>query len=91
MISAISPRGQLRFMVVKGGVGAALFIRFLKRLIQGAKRPIFLIVDGHPVHRAKAVTHYVSTVAQRLRARPQFLSNARDALRRVMCTNLRAA
>jgi len=67
MISAVSPRGALRFMVVKGGVGAAVFIRFLKRLIQGAKRPIFLIVDGHPAHRAKAVTRYVSTVSQRLR------------------------
>lgn len=67
MISAVSPRGALRFMVVKGGVGAAVFIRFLKRLIHGAKRPIFLIVDGHPAHRAKAVTRYVSTVSQRLR------------------------
>lgn len=67
MISAISPRGQLRFMVVKGGVGARVFIRFLRRLIQGAKRPIFLIIDGHPAHRAKAVTQYVSTVAKRLR------------------------
>lgn len=67
MISAISPRGELRFMVVKGGVGAGVFIRFLKRLIHGAKRPIFLIVDGHPAHRAKAVTHYISTVSKRLR------------------------
>jgi transposase len=67
MISAISARGTLRFMVVKGGVGAAVFIRFLKRLIHGAKRPIFLIVDGHPAHRAKAVTRYIATVAERLR------------------------
>lgn len=67
MISAISPRGALRFMVVKGGVGAAVFIRFLKRLIHNAKRPIYLIVDGHPSHRAKAVTRYLSTVAERLR------------------------
>jgi transposase len=67
MISAISPRGQLRFMVVKGGVGAAVFIRFLKRLLLGAKRPIFLVVDGHPSHRAKAVTRYIETLAGRLR------------------------
>lgn len=67
MISAISPRGALRFMVVKGGVGAAVFIRFLRRLIHGSRRPIFLIVDGHPAHRAKAVTQYLATVAPRLR------------------------
>lgn len=35
MISAISPRGDLRFMVVRGGVGAGVFIDFLKRLIHG--------------------------------------------------------
>lgn len=33
MISAVSPRGELRFMVVRGGVGAGVFIDFLKRLI----------------------------------------------------------
>jgi transposase len=32
MISAVSPRGQLRFMVVRGGVNASVFIDFLKRL-----------------------------------------------------------
>lgn len=67
MISAISPRGALRFMVVKGGVGAAVFIRFLKRLIHGATRRIFLIVDGHPAHRAKLVTQYLASVSERLR------------------------
>lgn len=67
MISAISPRGELRFMVVKGGVGAEVFIRFLKRLIEGAKRPIFLIVDGHPSHRARAVKAYVESLGGRLK------------------------
>ena len=67
MISAISPRGKLRFMVVKGGVGAEVFIRFLKRLIEGAKRPIFLIVDGHPSHRARAVKAYVESLGGRLK------------------------
>lgn len=67
MISAISPRGELRFMVVKGGVGAEVFVRFLKRLIEGAKRPIFLIVDGHPSHRARAVKAYVESLGGRLK------------------------
>ena len=33
MISAISARGQLRFMLTKGRVTAAVFIEFLKRLL----------------------------------------------------------
>lgn len=35
MISALSPKGMLRFMVVKGTVGADQFIEFIKRLARG--------------------------------------------------------
>jgi hypothetical protein len=49
LISAITSRGQMRFMIKeKGGVNAAVFIEFLKRLIAGAKPAIFLIVDRGP-------------------------------------------
>ena len=67
MIAAISPRGALRFMVVKGGVGAKVFIGFLKRLMHGQRRPVYLIVDGHPSHRAKAVKEYVDSLEGRLK------------------------
>jgi transposase len=67
MISAISARGELRFMVVRGGVGAGVFIAFLKRLIHGQRRPIYLIVDGHPSHRAKKVKAYVESLQGKLR------------------------
>jgi hypothetical protein len=44
----------MRFMIKeRGGVNAAVFIEFLKRLIIGAKRAIFLIVDRGPAHIAK--------------------------------------
>jgi len=67
LISAVSARGLLRFMVVEGKVGARTFIEFLKRLLHGADHPIFLIVDGHPSHRAKAVTEFIATLDGRLR------------------------
>lgn len=67
MISAISPRGALRFMVVKGGVGARVFIEFLKRLMHGQRRSVFLIVDGHPAHRAKIVKEFVESLEGKLR------------------------
>jgi len=53
LISAISPRGDFRFMTVDGRMNAEKFIEFLKRLIHNASRPVFLIVDRHPSHRAK--------------------------------------
>jgi transposase len=67
MISAVSPRGSLRFMVVKGGVGARVFIEFLKRLMHGQRRPVFLIVDGHPAHRAKIVKAFLESLQGKLR------------------------
>ena len=67
MMSAVSPRGELRFMVVRGGVGAGVFIEFLKRLVHGQRRPIYLIVDGHPSHRYKKVKAYVESLKGKLR------------------------
>lgn len=59
LISAVSARGQLRFMFTKGRVTASVFLEFLKRLLVNAPRPIFLIVDGHPTHKAKLVRRFV--------------------------------
>lgn len=67
MISAVSAQGEFRFMVVKGRVGAQPFIEFIKRLIHGTKRKIFLIVDGHPAHKAKKVSEFVDTIKERFR------------------------
>lgn len=67
LISAISPRGELRFMCCPGRLTAGVFIQFLKRLIQGQSHPVFLIVDGHPVHRSGAVTQFVQATNGQLR------------------------
>ncbi len=67
MISAVSAQGEFRFMVVKGRVGAFRFIEFIKRLLHNAGRMIFLIVDGHPAHKAKSVTQFVESVKDRFR------------------------
>ena len=74
LISAITSRGHMRFMIKeKGGVNAAVFIEFLKRMMIGAKRPIFLIVDRGPAHVAKKTKAFVASLNGRLRL---FLSSA---------------
>lgn len=60
MISTVSNRGTLRFMIFDGKFNAVVCIRFLKRLIKGSKRKIFLILDGHPVHRSKKVKSWIA-------------------------------
>lgn len=67
MISAVSAQGEFRFMIVPGRVNVGEFITFIKRLLVGAKGMIFLIVDGHPVHKAKRVRTFVESVKDRFR------------------------
>lgn len=67
MISAVSAKGLLRFMVVEGRVNATVFVEFLKRLLHNQERPVFLIVDNHPSHRAKLVAEFVASTDGKLR------------------------
>ena len=49
LISAVTARGHMRFMIKeKGGVNADVFIEFLKRLMLGSRRKIFVIVRPRP-------------------------------------------
>ena len=67
IVSAVAAQGEFRFMTVKGKVGAPQFIEFIKRLLYGMSRMVFLIVDNHPVHRAKSATTFVESVRDRFR------------------------
>lgn len=67
LISAVSPRGHMRFMVVPGRMNAEKFLTFLKRIIYKAEKPVYLIVDGHPSHRAAKVRKFVAATNGRLR------------------------
>lgn len=67
LISAVSAQGEFRFMVLRGRVGAGSFIEFIKRLLHGLPGRVFLIVDGHPAHKAKAVTRFTEAVKDRFR------------------------
>lgn len=67
MISAISPRGTLRFVCTPGTVNAPVFIDFLKRMVHDSDRPVYLVVDGHPTHKAKMTREYVESTNGKLR------------------------
>ena len=59
MISAITNRGKLNFMVFKERFEADLFKKFLSRLIKQSKNKVFIIVDRHPVHRSVKVKKWL--------------------------------
>jgi transposase len=72
-MSAVSAQGERRFMTVHGRIAAAQFIEFITRLIHGTDRMIFLIMDGHPIHKAKCVTRCIETESMKTRFRLFFL------------------
>lgn len=66
MISSLTNRGKLRFMVYDGAINARIFLAFLKRLVRTADRKIFLIVDNLRPHRAKIVTAWLEAHKDRI-------------------------
>ena len=54
-------------MLHEGSVGAKVFLAFLKRLMVNAEKPVFLIVDGHSIHKAKLVKSYVDGLEGKLK------------------------
>ena len=60
LISAVTSRGHMRFMIKeKGGVNADVFIEFVRRLLIGCENKIFLIVDRGPAHIAKKTKEFI--------------------------------
>jgi transposase len=60
LISAVTNRGELRWMVVDGAVNAPAFIRFLQRLIRDARRKVVLILDRLQAHRARLTRDWLA-------------------------------
>ena len=69
MISAITNRGRLAFMVFRQRFTARIFLNFLGRLLRltrKSRRKVFLIADGHPVHKARSVRRWLTEHAAQI-------------------------
>ncbi len=71
LISALTNRGHLQFMVFKHRFTVAVFLKFLRRLLRQNRRKLFLVTDNHPVHLAKAAVRWFK--AHRAALRVYFL------------------
>jgi len=60
MLSAVTNQGKVRFRLFEGSMNADILIDFMKRLIKGAKRKVFLILDNLRVHHAKVVKAWLT-------------------------------
>lgn len=59
MISAMSNRGHLQFMIMEAGFNSEVFMEFMERMIKQKNQKIFFIVDGHPSHKTIIVNTWL--------------------------------
>ncbi len=60
MLSAITNRGSVRFMIYEDNMNYEKLIDFMKRLIRTANHKVFFILDNLRVHHAKKVKEWLN-------------------------------
>lgn len=66
VISAVNSRGEFWAATYTGKLNAESFVAFLQNFVQGRTDKVFLVVDGHPAHKAKLVKNYLQSLEGRL-------------------------
>ncbi len=64
--SAVNVRGSLWFATYKGALNGERFVELLKKLVHRRRKPLYLVLDGLPAHKTKAVKTYVASTRGRL-------------------------
>lgn len=59
LISAVTPRGDMRFGVIEGRMNSDKFIKYLKKLHHDAGKPIIVIADNASYHKSKKTRTFV--------------------------------
>ena len=57
--SAVNAKGAFLFVTYKGGMTAELFVSVLKHIMRGRRKPLFIVLDSLPAHKARMVQDYV--------------------------------
>jgi transposase len=65
-ISAVHAKGAFWYNVYNGKLNAGLFIQFLRDFMWRRRKPIYLVIDSLPAHKAKSVQTYVASLEGRL-------------------------
>jgi transposase len=65
-ISAVNASGAFWAATYTGKLDANTFVLFLRNFMKGRRSKVFLVVDGHPAHRANVVKKYILETEGRL-------------------------
>src|SRR6266850_5869513 len=66
VISAVNARGEFWAASYPGKLNAEAFVAFLQNFIDSQPGKVFLVVDGHPAHKANVVKAYLKSLQGRL-------------------------
>jgi transposase len=66
MVSAISNRGHLQFMIIDGRFNGEVFQQFLSQLIKYSRQKIYFVTDGHPAHKTKKLNQWLEENKDRI-------------------------
>jgi transposase len=70
VISAVNARGEFWAATYTGKLNAESFVAFLKNFMKGRTGTVYLVMDGHPAHKANLVTEYIGSLGGRLELHP---------------------
>lgn len=59
LISSVTNQGKVRFMVYKNRMNSQTLIQFMKRLVKGSDKKIFLVLDNLKVHHSHVVKDWL--------------------------------
>lgn len=66
MISAISNKGHLQFMILDGRFNGEVFKTFLQKMIKYSRQKIYFVTDGHPAHKTKMLNEWLAENKDRI-------------------------
>lgn len=66
VISAVTNKETVRWMMLEKAINVALLLDFLTRLIRESERKVFLILDNLPVHKAPQVRAWLESHRQEI-------------------------
>jgi transposase len=66
VISAVNARGEFWAATYTGKLNAESFVAFLQNFMSRRPGKVFLVIDGHPAHKANVVKDYVQGLKGRL-------------------------
>lgn len=87
VISSVTNQGTMRWKIFDGALNSDILIKFVKRLVKGIKRKVYLILDNLRVHHSKPVKAWLAEHKHEIEVfyRPSYrpeLNPGREGLRR---------